>query len=92
MDGIPPPAAPSPFVLFSMQRLKLIEMHKCKTENHHLCLIYERVHFRFENQFTDFFFKYKKKFVLISIFHLFGTVVHKYMALSLITGLEVSDA
>lgn len=38
------------------------------------------------------FFKYKKNFVLISIFHLFGTVVHKYMALTLITGLEVADA
>lgn len=38
-----------------------------------------------------FFFKYKKNFVLI-FFHLFGTVVHKYMALSVITGLEVADA
>lgn len=55
MDGLSPPAAPSPFVLFSMQRLKFIRMNRYKMENHHFLLIYERVHIHFENQFTDFF-------------------------------------
>lgn len=55
MDGLSPPAAPSPFVLFSMQRLKFMQVNRSKMENHNFLLIYERGHFHFENQFTGFF-------------------------------------
>lgn len=49
-----------PFSLRAFLHAKVNMNTECKMENHHLQLINERVHFHFENQFTDFFLNIRK--------------------------------